>query len=156
MLRNQYSKMTGSDSSTILKLSRLCPSRFGGIIFEAQSLYRILYQDDTTIFSDTCSTDTTGLASRYFSHLKNEGPKQAYRLFPNPNDGTFNIEQRIPDGNIIKMQVKDILGRSVFQQDVRFLGGKYLLALNDLPKGVYFLQLSDQKQNNQTFKFVIQ
>ena len=77
-----------------------------------------------------------------------------YKLYPNPNEGIFSIENKGHSGNV-SIVVLDVLGKVVHQQQ-RFIGAgeTTVLQLSQLPKGTYYVQLQQEKQL-QTLKFTI-
>lgn len=153
----QDSSMTGTDSAVVKAIANLCPELNGNVVFEARALYRILFEDDTTIFNDTCSLDTAGIASRYASNQHSvSNTIQQYKLYPNPNEGTFILKQLITDSNPVNVTIQDVLGKRVFQQEVIFINNTAQIQIGAVSTGVYLLQLSDSKGKTTNFKFVVQ
>jgi hypothetical protein len=66
------------------------------------------------------------------------------------------LRQDITDATPVSITVKDVLGRSVFTQDVQFTNSTAQLQLGNLPAGVYLLQITDSNRKISNFKFVIQ
>jgi hypothetical protein len=67
--------------------------------------------------------------------------KPALSFYPNPNNGTFQI--RLPEGNLGKLTVTDLLGKTVGHTFVVETDGSATVTLDDRSaRGVYFLQYS--------------
>ncbi len=70
-----------------------------------------------------------------------------YTIKPNPNNGSFIIEGTLADisENSMKMEITDMLGRSVYNQVVRVVNGKVnqtVVLDNSLANGVYLLSVT--------------
>jgi hypothetical protein len=157
-LYNKYlnymdSIMTGSDSAQVLAIANLCPLTEGNAVYQAQAFYRILFNDDTTQFSSSCDMDTS---AKGVNPAISDTKSPSYKLYPNPNNGSFELQQVNRDTNPVTVVVKNVLGSVVYQKAVEFTSGAATLQLANLPSGVYLLQLTDSQQKSSNFKFVIQ
>jgi hypothetical protein len=152
-LKYMDSSMNGDDSLQVKTLANLCPLNYGNGVYEAQALYSILYEDDTTQFNGSCETDTSARHSQPYNEVIGS---QAYKLFPNPNSGGITLKQSFADNNTVQLSVRDVLGRVVYSGVAEFNGGNAKIDLSRLDNGVYILQLNDAKQKISNFKFVIQ
>lgn len=78
-------------------------------------------------------------------------------LFPNPSQGQVNLVMDFDGTQKVDLQVTDLAGRMLYQENLGTINSKttHSLNLEDLAKGVYILRLS---ANGQTYhgKFVIQ
>jgi hypothetical protein len=81
---------------------------------------------------------------------------QAYSLFPNPNDGNLVLVQKVVDTGLVKVDVRDVLGRSVYKQQVLFEDQAHHLQLKSIAPGMYVVNLADSGGRKYTFKFVKQ
>jgi hypothetical protein len=81
---------------------------------------------------------------------------QAYSLFPNPNDGNLVLVQKVADTGLVRVDVHDVLGRSVYAQQVRFNEQTHQLQLKNVAPGVYVTIVTDSRGRKYTFKFVKQ
>ena len=77
---------------------------------------------------------------------------QKLQVYPNPSNGLFNI---VAGSNIssLKAKVYDISGKLIYQKD--FSGSKISLDLTNYPKGIYILNLIDNKEQQQSIKLMI-
>jgi hypothetical protein len=157
-LYNQYLKymdstMNGDDSIVVKSLASLCPMSYGNAVYQAQALFRIIFEDDTTQFDGSCETDT---AARHSQPAEEIASTQSYKMFPNPNNGNLTLRQSSIDATPVSVTVKDVIGRTMFAKDVQFVSGSVQLQLGNLAAGMYVLQIVDDKQKISNFKFVIQ
>jgi hypothetical protein len=159
-LKYKDTLMNGDDSLQVVAMANLCPNTDGNVVYQARSFYRTLFEDDTTVFNDNCGLDSEAMETSNraapTSPLAEANGNQAYKLFPNPNDGSFMLRQNIAEATLVSMTVKDVLGRSVFTQEVQFSNSTAQLHLSNLPAGVYLLQIADSNRKVSNFKFVIQ
>lgn len=161
-LRYLMNSMTSADSALLVALANLCPVRDGAIVYEARGLYRILY-DDPGFFNDNCDTtgssgcDTCGPADRRIRPGGNglAMSVQQYWLFPDPNDGSFVLQQQLDDNNPVSLEVLDAAGRVVYKNARAFTDKKMMLQIENAPPGLYLLELVDSKGKRYTLKFVV-
>ncbi len=70
-----------------------------------------------------------------------------FQLSPNPNNGQFVIEMEIDGYLELELEIYNFLGQSV--QGKRFINGNSVresFDMSDLPKGTYFLSITDGKE----------
>jgi hypothetical protein len=74
------------------------------------------------------------------------------KIFPNPNNGTFNIDilKSIGHGEIA---IYDCLGKEMFRQNIS--KGNNLIESNQLSRGMYFYSVFENKQKIKTAKLII-
>jgi len=81
--------------------------------------------------------EATGTANEVISFE----PSSYYKLYPNPNQGTFFIENSGFSGEV-SISILDVLGRVVHQEQRFMYGGEQgAVEIQDLSKGTYFVQL---------------
>jgi trimeric autotransporter adhesin len=159
--------MTHADSLNLIVLANLCPVRDGAIAYEARGLFRIVY-DDPGFFNDNCSDSTSGGcdtcggeggggAGRSVHHGGNNlvTSAQHYRLFPNPNEGTFVLQQQVDDTNPVSIEVMDAVGKVIYKDVQAFADNKMKLQLGSVSPGLYLLKLVDSHGKRYNFKFVV-
>jgi hypothetical protein len=74
-----------------------------------------------------------------------------FSLFPNPNNGIFTI--MTPDNSHKKMQITDLSGQVIFQDE--FGANQTTVSVNHLPKGIYFVRISNDKGLMRAKKIII-
>jgi hypothetical protein len=147
--------MDNNDSMLVKALASLCPYTNGNVVFMAQAMYRILYQDYTTQFDNNCIIDTSSRPSP--PAIMSAQSEQSYQLFPNPNDGYFTLMQAVVDENPVQVTVTDMIGKQMFSQSYIFNQKQIRVGLGNLPNGAYLLQAKDLHLSGNLiyFKFVI-
>lgn len=92
-----------------------------------------------------CTVQTAGVND---NNLKN------FVLYPNPNNGNFNIQFESNSGNEIKINVHDISGRVIFEKTYQNTGTfNQNLRLNNVQAGTYLVTVQDGE--NKTTKRII-
>ena len=76
-----------------------------------------------------------------------DGKNDIAKLYPNPNNGTFTIDLT----EDVTMNIIDVLGNTLLNESKA--EGHHSISLPNLANGVYFINLSNQKQQ-QTFKII--
>ncbi len=150
--------LNGSDSLAILALGQLCPEINGTVVYQARAMYSEIYRDLSVFNDDSClDVDTSYIAEKYshgpiVSH-DNKKTGQFYSLYPNPNAGTFTLQQNIADDKPVQITIWDALGRKIHSENTIFDQKKWQIKLQ-IPPSLYFLSLQDSQHNVFTFKFV--
>ena len=97
----------------------------------------------------TVCTQTATLSSENFG-------LESFTLFPNPNNGNFNIQFTSNLNNEIKVNVHDMRGREVFQKSYSNNGlFNESLELNNIQSGIYLITVQDGTRK-EVKKIVIQ
>lgn len=74
-------------------------------------------------------------------------------LYPNPSDGKFTIESKIPLNTI---KVYDVLGKEVYKQDFNYIHDKiYQISLMSEQKGIYIVEMEDFMNNFNTQRIIL-
>jgi hypothetical protein len=77
-------------------------------------------------------------------------------IYPNPNNGNFNIQFSSNSGNEIKIIVHDIRGRQIFERKFNNLGlFNENINLSNVQSGVYMVTVLDGNQK-QVKKIVVE
>lgn len=102
------------------------PTGFGGV-------YSVTVTDE----NDCITADTLFLVNNELIDIYEQ-----VELFPNPNQGTFNLNIQLKDNSALNLQIYDILGRKVYQQQLpKQAEHQVLINLNTSPSGTYFVRL---------------
>ena len=164
-LRYMAGAMGYADSCELTALANLCPKRDGEIVYQARGLYRTVFNDPGD-FNDNCMDsaasspcDTCDWHGRHAQHggkgALAKATQQRYKLFPNPNEGNFTLQQMLDDDKPVTAEVTDALGRVLYKQVRTFSNNKLRLALDNVPPGLYLLHITDSSGKMFNFKFVI-
>lgn len=72
----------------------------------------------------------------------------SYKIYPNPVKNLLNLMVNSPSKNKIKLEIKDVAGRSLIQTNDALVKGLNHLILNtsSLASGSYFLKVTDEKK----------
>lgn len=115
-------------------------------------LLRDMYNGDTGALNswsiEVCSQTVT-LSSPSFGLA-------GFKIYPNPNNGNFNVQFDSNSGNDITINVNDIRGRQIFAKSYQNTGlFNQNLELNTVQSGVYMVTVQDGDKK-ETKKIVIQ
>jgi glucose/arabinose dehydrogenase len=81
--------------------------------------------------------------------IDDNSPLVALSLFPNPNNGDFTLRVIIRNQKELQLEITDMLGKVVSEQQVSFAAGNNIVQLqNSLTKGVYMLKLKGENVNS--------
>ena len=148
--------LSSADSATLTALAGLCPETQGAIVYEARALYNVVFLSIGN-FEGACGTDTS--SSRYAISSQTGGKfddsKQAYQLYPNPNEGDIVLQQLLLDKNPVNLSLINATGIEVLRREIQF--GGYLLPMNlgKFVPGLYMLRLTNSNGHSYNLKFVI-
>jgi len=73
---------------------------------------------------------------------------QNFQVYPNPNDGRFNVSFDLDSKKKTMIQATDVTGREVFTDEVKKFDGHYTneIDLRDQPAGTYFIKVQQGKK----------
>lgn len=73
-----------------------------------------------------------------------------FNIFPNPNNGVFNVTFNALSKSNYKMQVINILGQQVYEETLNGFSGPYAKQLNieQYGKGIYMVNISDESSTS--------
>lgn len=78
-------------------------------------------------------------------------------LYPNPSNGTFNFAVVMPEATSLHFNVVNTLGQSVFTRSEHNVTNSVITYdLSSLAKGVYFVNITDNKNNKTVKKIIIE
>lgn len=80
-----------------------------------------------------------------------------FAVYPNPNKGVFKVHFDIKNRNKLVLELKSILGKSVYKEEINNSGMiNKSLDLSYLRKGIYFISITDDSNSISTKKITIQ
>ena len=154
--------MTNQDSLMIPQIAAECPNLFGPVVYRARGLYTAVFGLLTDWNDDYCGAQLDSVIqnnARKGNYENNTGANlktQVYRLMPNPNNGSFVLNQLYPDMKPVKVEILNSLGELTYQNSVNFTGGSCNISLNNFVPGLYLIKLTDTEGKNYNIKFILQ
>jgi hypothetical protein len=86
-----------------------------------------------------------------------EGKKEeGLRVYPNPANNELTLQYSFEGEGVITLFISEMSGRLVQQERPAFSNGLSSINIKDLPKGMYLIELLDQKGNSKKAKFIKQ
>jgi len=81
-----------------------------------------------------------------FTSVEEHEVNPSFQLWPNPNNGDFNISASVNDAGTYTVLAYNMIGKMVAQQSRIYLDGEnsFNLNLGHLPEGLYFLVIEGQ------------
>lgn len=116
------------------------------------SYYYYFYDWEVVSTNSTCSSTMTSVNAVVASCAnlpENVHFKKSIKLFPNPNNGSFEIEFETLDAGVMSLNLTNLLGQKVHEQAVNHAVGNNAISVNQtkLAKGVYMLNLVYEGKN---------
>jgi len=154
--------LTTTDSTLLTALAEKCPFIDGSIIYNARTLYSLVFNSQKHFFDGGCDTkvtdSTTRKSNKTFinSNITEAMPKNGYMLFPNPNAGIFTITQQIHENITAQIDVWNDIGEKVFNKSVKFANGSVRIDLGKVSPGLYMLEITDRDGGQLMTKITIE
>jgi uncharacterized repeat protein (TIGR01451 family) len=94
-----------------------------------------LCSEYTTFTTDTIKVNCFGVATSDLGIVQHLG------IYPNPNDGTFQVRMTLAQPSMVGLSVVNMLGQVLYVRESDLLGGEAVMdiGLSSLPQGIYFL-----------------
>lgn len=124
------------------------PDSTGGGLITVTYVYTDEHGCTNSIAKQTLVDVCTGIEKKSFVNVS---------LFPNPNSGSFSLSFYMQYDKLVTLQVTDVLGRAVYNEEVHVNVGTHKMDLHlpGVAKGAYALKVSDDK-GSLVKNFVIQ
>ncbi len=156
-----------TDSIKLAYLANLCPPLYGPVVYQSRALYSAVFDAlrvwtdscDTKPDGDQCNCGQNGRGKRSGTSISSgslDFSNQQYSLLPNPNKGTFIIQQFLKDIQPVRAVVMDELGREVYYNELQFVNGSANISIGNPVPGVYLVRLLDWHGRIFTLKFIVQ
>ncbi len=116
------------------------------------SYYYYFYDWEIVSANSTCSSPFSSVFAVVASCAglpENTYFKKSIKLFPNPNNGSFEIEFKTLNAGILSVNMTNLLGQKVYEKDINHKVGTNLISIEDnkLAKGVYLMNLVYEGRN---------
>jgi len=126
---------TATDSLALWQLVNGCAARDGEIIYQARSLYNMVYETGYRIYLDDCVDSTTRTLKKVLPTVVNNN-KQAFTVYPNPSMGEVWLKfEHVPDNNV-EINVYSIEGTLVHSEKTTNPKINY-----NFSNGIYFIHV---------------
>lgn len=138
----------------LLAIANQCPVEGGNAVYNARAILNFMSNENYTFSDDNCYSRGNPDSKRIGGSNNDIVNSAKYNIYPNPADDYFTIEYiegRI--GN--KIELVDIVGKTVFSQTINNEKARQEIRINELPEGVYFCRIYDEKLEVFTSKIVI-
>ncbi|MCH8317947.1 MAG: T9SS type A sorting domain-containing protein, partial [Bacteroidetes bacterium] len=86
---------------------------------------------------DSASIEVTELTGIIQSSLINTGLK----IYPNPNDGNFQIDYQLPHGHDGILVIFDVMGRKLLSEQLKGGNNKLIIKNTAIKNGLYFYKV---------------
>jgi subtilisin-like proprotein convertase family protein len=98
----------------------------------------------TLVVTTDCGSDTVSLPVTITGVSIEESAAGIYNVYPNPNDGAFNIAITGAELNELIIEILDIQGKVVHSETDKNISGNYLkrVDLSGIAKGMYYLRMT--------------
>lgn len=90
-------------------------------------------------YLDTCGHITIGIN-------ENESAKESINVYPSPATNQIILELRLIKSKVVSIEIKNILGQSLWLQGLPPSEEKATIDISNLPSGIYFIELRTSKE----------
>ena len=154
----QYLKKQTLDTNELERLAAKCPAKDGAAVYLARSLYALISGLYTSYDDDNCMN--THSQFRFTWPTSSEQDQKTYSLYPNPNEGSFIIQNaslinKAQDDKTIMIRVYNAVGAMVYGMNTGFRYGKINVAMGQKPAGTYIVCIFDGSEKTTCLPFVI-
>ena len=135
------------DSTILRTLAELCPFMYGHYVYTARAMMGY-FDEEFAVETEDCSG---GSFNQPFTKLlANQQQTSVVNIYPNPTSDkiTIRILEAEASTNII---IKDLNGRKIWYGAV---SNNTQIDVSELPLGIYFLTVTQEKGDTQTVKFI--
>jgi hypothetical protein len=150
--RNEL-ELSNEEIEVLKKIANQCPLDGGSIVFSARSILSLV-QGINTDYADNCEEGFKGNSTEERNNKNEDLPNFMFKVYPNPATDFIQIELINAINDKSELILIDIFGKVI--QKVSLLSTKSSLKMDisSLPKGVYFLSLSESGKNIFTNKII--
>ena len=125
-------KPTDEMLTDIAHIALQCPITGGGAVYRARNIYALKYPEET--FNDDNCND--GILNKLVRNTNDI----SFKVSPNPSNDYFNIEIKVKDAENTKLELFDLLGRSMWKSTGLIDGYNAIFVETfGMPEGIYTL-----------------
>jgi hypothetical protein len=156
--------ITPDDKDTLAALAGLCPVLNGTVVYQARSLYAMVFNTANVFNDESCEVkerDKSSESNNSGQSYQQSPPvnlflqRQKYTVYPNPNNGNMILLQKVADANPVKLEILNAIGQIVYSDELYFKANKVPLNIQGIVPGLYVVQLRDSNGNCFILRFVI-
>lgn len=131
-------KFTATQESELLSIASQCSLSGGKAVYSARSLYSLL---SDTLFDDKMICLAQGLikSQTQSSYVPTENN---FWYYPNPTSEFLTLNWNIASDETFEYKVINSLGQCIQQDRVGLQNLRHTINLQDLPQGVYYIQIN--------------
>jgi hypothetical protein len=109
------------------------------------------YTVRTTNVTTGCVSMRSSSVAVVILGLDDEFAANDFKVYPNPNDGQFNLKFRLDEMSNVRIQVINVLGQVVYTEDVKNFQGEYMETINlsNFANGQYIVNVFTDNLNMQ-------
>jgi hypothetical protein len=149
----QANKQLSSEQIMDLRgYAALCPLVYGPSVYTSRALLRMHDTLRVAYMNECEKVYPASNSSRSFIQSSETESPSKFELFPNPNDGLFNIEY---DSTYLAIRIIDISGKQVFDTRLNQNQHKVGLDLTHLSQGLYIYEATNTKGLRERGKIII-
>jgi len=155
--------ITVAEKDTLTAIAYRCPMTEGAVVYNARALYGVVFNTVTIFSDDICNPGGEGRPGKhnstgnaYLPSIENISlAVQQYFLSPNPNNGRFILRQKVPDPNLVNVEIWNAEGKCILKQILTFSNGMSQMNVKSMIPGLYIMHLQDSQGNSFIVKFVV-
>jgi len=132
-----------SDSVELVNLATACPDVDGSVVYQARALFNAIYACAET-FKSNCVANT---AKSMHDNTEDLEEIDLIRVYPNPNNGEFDIYFNQLDEKLVQVSIRDLSGKEIYFAE-RIVEGNVLKISLNATSGLYYLELTHPISGN--------
>jgi hypothetical protein len=137
-----------SESATLISIAELCPYLEGfGVYMARATLIEIDTLPNFAEFNECEASPMPPAELRREDNKNNENQSLGnnYKIYPNPNNGDFNLEYHSSDNEAVEttnFTIFDITGHLVFSRNISLINNMATIKANNLSNGSYLVKVT--------------
>jgi hypothetical protein len=131
----------------LVMLANTCPYLNGNAVYKARTM--VAHYDPLKVYDDMELCNSTGVYRQAGTGNKPNSPATVNNangsvigIYPNPSDGLFSLEYKLPIGQAGQVVVYDLLGKPLFNKTLSANSTTTIIDLQGKAQGVYSCKVS--------------
>ena len=142
-LNVKNASFSNTDSLELFYLVSACPDVDGSVVYQARALFNAIYACAET-FESNCVANT---AKSMHDNTEDLEEIDLIRVYPNPNNGEFDIYFNQLDEKLVQVSIRDLSGKEIYFAE-RIVEGNVLKISLNATSGLYYLELTHPISGN--------